>query len=126
MRNESTDHKRTCSRKGTDAAGAHRVRAVDNFRLRSLGHAVPEQWGASPVYLTDAKPKNPPAPAAVAAAATPAELPREPVIRERAPRPEPVRTKFDDLADALREGIRVVTPRSYSRRRPTSPAASWS
>ena len=104
-----TDHKRTSTRKATDATGAHRVRAVDNFRLRSNGHAVPEQWDATPVYLTDAKRKDPPPPAEVAAAATPAELPQEPVIRERAPRPEPARTKFDDLADALREGIRVVS-----------------
>jgi protein-L-isoaspartate O-methyltransferase len=117
------DHKRTSKRKATEATGAHRVRVVDNFRLRSFGHAIPEQWGATPVYLTDAPRKDPPRPAGVATVASVKDLPREPVIRDTPPRSEPARTKFDDLADALREGIQVVsapqlfpTPADLARR----------
>jgi protein-L-isoaspartate O-methyltransferase len=103
------DHKRTSQRKATETTGTHRVRVVDNFRLRSFGHAIGEQWGATPIYIADAKRKDPPRPTGVAAAASVKELPREPVIRDRPQRQVPTRTKFDDLADALREGIRVVT-----------------
>jgi hypothetical protein len=91
------------------AVGAHRVRVVDNFRLRSLGLAIREQWTATPVSVTGAKRKDPPRPAPVAAAAIVAELPREPVPCEGPQRQEPKRTKFDDLAAALREAIRVVS-----------------
>ena len=51
---------RGTSQRASEKYARHRVRTMDNFRLRSYGHKVASQWGRSFVYITDAKTKLPP------------------------------------------------------------------
>lgn len=65
-------------------------------------------WKMLGVYLTDAKRVDPPAPAAPVAPDPVLAPEPAPVAVTRAPRAVPERTEFDDMKDALRNGVAVV------------------
>jgi len=100
------DHKGTSTKRGNESYGTHRVRQVQNFKLRSFGLQIKDQWGGSYVWITDAKRKDPPK-------STTAPLPTLPDIEREKPRPrvrqEVAPTVFDAMADTLKAGVKVIT-----------------
>jgi protein-L-isoaspartate O-methyltransferase len=89
------DYKTTRDVGATEKAARHRVR----YTLFGLSN------GYQPVYLTDAKLVEPPAPVAV----EPIELkPNEPVFRERRAC-VPVSSEFDAMREQLKHGVQVVS-----------------
>ena len=100
------ESKGTSVRKANEQHGTHRVRHLMNWKLRGFGHVVSSQWGLSPVWITDAKRKDPPAPAA--APAPKIEVaPREMPVTRRHEEPEP--TVFDAMKESLKAGVQVVS-----------------
>jgi hypothetical protein len=126
---EGRDYKRTANRKTTQTTAAHRVRVMDNFRLRSFGHAITDRWGSSPVFITDAKRKDPPATEGAKPIAK-SDLPIEqdvPTLEARAERREAARevlTKkateaapFVQMKESLRTGgVKVIAARARTVR----------
>ena len=110
-----TDHKTTRNVKGTETQGAHRVRHVMSFKARQLGYTKETKaWDIVPVYITDAKRKDPPPPDTTERPqiTAPEEVDHRPVYKA----PEP--TIFDAMKDTLEQGIKtVVAPQLF----PTPP-----
>jgi SAM-dependent methyltransferase len=116
------DHKTTSKRAATGDYGAHRVRTVAGFIARKYGYVLKPagQFGWIPVYITDAKRKDPPKPpqSSEDAAPTLADIPREidtadierrAAAIQEARKPNEEEAKFDALKDSLTAGVQVVT-----------------
>jgi protein-L-isoaspartate O-methyltransferase len=109
---------------------------MENFRLRSFGHVIQDQWGSSPVFITDAKRKDPPSTAGEKHASK-SDLPIEhdlPTLEAQAERREAARegrvekaaeaAPFMQIKESLRTGgVKVIaapqlfpTPAALARR----------
>lgn len=88
------DYKGTAVAPASEKHGAYRYR-----RIVRGGKLVP-------VYLTDAKRVDPPAPGVSEVPAL--DIEPGPLPEPRAPRPAPEPTVFDEMKDALRKGVAVV------------------
>ena len=100
------DHKGSETIAASDSHGRHRIRTVSSFIARRHGSATKDQWGYTPVFITDAKVKEAPKPEA---SQTPRELPavpRELPQQREYVKPEP--TKADELRQQLKAGVQVV------------------
>lgn len=99
--------------KHSDSFHVRKMPATATHGAHRLRHA-PEgggSWGLVGVYLTDAKVTEPPAPSAAPAPGgdiAEALAPEPAPVVTRDPRPAPARTEFDDMKDALRNGVAVV------------------
>ena len=104
----------TARAKCSDFYHVRKMAATDKHGAHRLRHASKPggSYQIVGVYLTDAKRTDPPAPSAAPAVATSAandEIAPEPVMpAPRTPRTEPARSDFDDMKDALRNGVAVV------------------
>lgn len=92
----------------TKIAGRHRVR-YGMFDRTTTSNGMGGLSRYAPVFITDAKRKDAPAPDGQAAPPKLSELPASSVNREPRLWQEPERTKFDDLADTLKAGVKVVS-----------------
>jgi phospholipid N-methyltransferase len=104
------EHKGTQRVAATKTHGAHRLRVLGSFRLRQFGHVTKSQWGFCPVYITDAKRKDPPPPDTEP---MPTIVSKEQDINSIRSYVPPVKSeddlKFDGLKQTLKAGVQVVS-----------------
>lgn len=81
----------------TDTAGAHRVRCARGEK----------QWDCVPVYITDAKRKDPPSKQPAGPSLKPERAGAQP-IRQREPEPAGA-AAFNAMRESLRAGVQVIT-----------------
>jgi len=91
-----TDYKGSKTVKATETTGKHRVRIVTGQKYGD--------WGYTPVYITDEKRKDPPKPTN----AEPVKIDAPERVETRATYQALEPTKFDELKDSLKEGVKVV------------------
>lgn len=103
------DHKGSMIVKATETHGAHRRRTIQNFLARRHGAVNADQWGNTPVFISDAKVTDPPA----LTVAAPVSLPQ---VEREAPQPayqprekSEAERKADELKQALKTGVQVVS-----------------
>ena len=110
-----TDHKATRNVERMETQGAHRVRHIMSFKARQLGYTKETKpWDIVPVYITDAKRKDPPAPDKTERPKLPAPIGADNRPAYKGPEP----TVYDAMKDTLKEGIKtLVVPQLF----PTPP-----
>jgi phospholipid N-methyltransferase len=90
-----------------DTTAPHRRRRVMSFIARRWGYTGPghdQQWGMIGVFITDEKRKDPPQPTN----SEPIRIDAPERVETRTTYQAPEPTKFDDMRDALKEGVKVV------------------
>lgn len=104
---EYVDHKGSKAIAATDTHGVHRIRTIAAFRGRKYGSISKDQWDRCTVFISDAKVKEAPL---LNADLQAVKIPK-PIqeIRMVPKYKEPERTEFDDMKDAIKAGVKVVS-----------------